>query len=163
MPKPANKLEDVFKFINMHGGDKTVCWEWTRESKGGGRDNRPYFDVDGRKTLAYRIVYELVHGVRIPPRKMMCHSCDNPRCCNPYHVRPCDHVENMNDMKTRQRHGLTHHAVKAIRKQIEQGKLTQQQIADMWGVSRESISAIKNERIYTHVKSNDEKEESNDG
>lgn len=151
MPRPPNRKTDVFKYINMHEGNKLVCWEWKREAKGGGRDNRPYFDVDGVKHLAYRLVYELTFGTKIPPNTMLLHSCDNQRCCNPWHVRPGEHVENMDDMKTRERHGLPHHAVKAIRRLLTEGKLTQKEIAQNFGVSRETISAIKRGIVYKHL------------
>jgi DNA-binding CsgD family transcriptional regulator len=64
----------------------------------------------------------------------------------------------MNDMKTRQRHGLTHHAVRAISKLIEEG-VSQKEIAERFGVSRETISAIKNFRVYGHVTRAVEQEE----
>ena len=57
----------------------------------------------------------------------------------------------MDDMKQRQRHGLTHHAVRAIRRLLATGH-TQQEIADNFGVSRETVSAIANDRLYQHVK-----------
>lgn len=155
MPRLPNKKTDVFLHINMHGNDPNVCWEWTRVTKGGGRDGRPYFDVGGKKYLAYRIVYELFNGVELSDDVLVRHKCDNGgapvRCCNPHHLELGTHEDNMNDMKYRERHGLPHHVVKNIKRLIKQGR-DLQEIADLYGMSRENVSAIANERSYKHVK-----------
>ena len=148
----ANKPVDIFKYINMHGGDTSVCWEWKSNAKGGGRDHRPYFTLNGRKRLAYRVAYEVYTGKKLGQRELARHKCDNPRCCNPTHIEPGSHQDNMNDMKERERHGLPHHTVRAIRKAAQIS--TQEAVATLFGVSRETVSAIVNGRIYKHV--NDE-------
>ena len=57
---PKNVPTDVFKHINMHGGDKDVCWEWT--GKVNKKDGRPYFTVDGKRKPSYNVVLELSSG-----------------------------------------------------------------------------------------------------
>ena len=143
-----NTPSDVFKYINMHDGDRTVCWEW--EGSLGGRDKRPYFQYNGKKVLAYRLVYHLVTGSAISDNLVARHTCDNKVCCNPEHIIPGSHQDNMDDMKERERHGLTHHSVRAIRRLLKQGR-THQSIADQFGVSRENITAINTRRTYSHV------------
>jgi hypothetical protein len=152
-----NKSTDVFQHIDMRGGDKTQCWPWKKPLNGAGR---PYFDLDGKKTLAYRITYELIMNDPLGDR-MARHTCDNESCCNPYHIIPGTNQDNMNDMKERERHGLPHHTVKAIKRllakrvEVVNGQellLTQQVIADRFGISRELVSCIKTGRVYDHVK-----------
>jgi transcriptional regulator len=60
------------------------------------------------------------------------------------------HDDNMQDMTGRARHGLSHSVVRAIRKLLEQGR-TQEEIATLYGVSREAISAIATRRAYGHL------------
>ena len=151
----ANQPEDVFKLIDMRGPDE--CWPWLGPSGGRDRDPRPYFTCGGVRWIAYRLVYTLVHGVTLRRDQLLLHSCDKGAmpptgvgCCNPHHVSIGTEKQNADDMTSRQRHGLPHSVVKAIRRLIESGR-TQEQIAELYGVSRETISAIKNERVYTHI------------
>jgi transcriptional regulator len=58
--------------------------------------------------------------------------------------------QNSDDMMERERHGLTKSVVKAIRTLLDQGR-TQQDIADLYGVKRETVSAIATARVYKKV------------
>ena len=139
-----NRATDVFKFIKMGLPDE--CWPWTGgvSSKG-----RPYFSLDGKKQLAYRVVYLLVKG-ECPDDKMILHSCDNSICCNPNHHRLGTHAENMTDMKQRERHGMPHHTVRMIRKLIAAG-VHHQTIANQFGTGRSTITEIGTGVSYSHV------------
>ena len=145
----TNSAEDVFKHVKWPtepGG----CYRWTGSWGGRARDRRPYFQYDGRRTLAYRIVWELVNGP-IPNGMMILHSCDCGGypigCCSPHHMRLGTVQENSNDMMERERSGLPASVRRAIRTLLDQGR-TQQSIADLYGVSRETISAIATGRVY---------------
>lgn len=144
----TNSAVDVFKYIDMTPGpDK--CWPWKRALAANGR---PYFTVGGKKRLAYDVARELVSGVSLQRNEVNRHTCDHEWCCNPHHVVPGTHQENMNDMKERERHGLPKTVVNAIRALIAKGR-DQEAIADIYGVSRETISAIATGRVYKHVPS----------
>ena len=133
-----NVLTDVFKYIDMKNGDKEQCWLWT--GKVNKKDQRPYITIDGKRRTAYSVVLELHSGER-PKKLMATHSCDDQICCNPYHLSWNTHQKNMNDMKDRERHGIPKTVVRAIRKLRSEGK-SQQSIADLYGISRETVSAI---------------------
>lgn len=79
MPRPRmdihQRLED--KFLIGDG-----CWEWI-SSRTSGR--RPRFSVDGRHTLAYRVMYEL-YVAPIPEGQVIDHLCGNPICVKPSHL-----------------------------------------------------------------------------
>lgn len=146
---PRNEPVNVFKFIEMRGPDH--CWRWLGAWGGRARDRRPYFMADGKRTMAYRWVWQLVMGTDIPTGQMILHSCDNGGwpigCCNPAHLSVGDNQTNMDEMKQRERHGLPATAVAAIRRLLERGE-TQQVIADRFGISRETVSAIATGRVY---------------
>lgn len=131
----------------MSAGPK-ACWPFTGKVNNRGR---PYFACNGKKHLVYRFVYELVNGVDTLKDKVARHTCDNEICCNPNHIVPGDHQQNMNDMKERERHGLPHHTIRAIRKVGALG-ISHQVIADRFGLGRSTVTEIISRVHYDHVK-----------
>lgn len=84
LPWPQN----VHARINRTG----TCWLWT-----GSLNNRGYGQVagpDGRLLLAHRAVYELFVGP-IPEGLTIDHLCRVRACCNPAHLEPVTHAENV--------------------------------------------------------------------
>jgi len=150
MSRP-NKPVDVFKRINMRSGDTTVCWEWKDKRSLSGRDGRPYFCIKGKRYLAYRVVFSETYGRPLSEIKPLRHTCDNTICCNPYHLIEGTHQENMDDMKDRERHGLPHHAVKAIKRLLAKKMLSHNEIAELFGISRTLVTSISSETCYQHI------------
>lgn len=154
MPLP-NNAKTVFTVVNMLTGPiyegpneeivGTRCWPYTNATNSEGR---PYFRVNGKNVLAYRLVYELMIGP--PGKKMVRHKCDNPICCNPKHLILGSNQDNMNDLKERERHGLPHHTVRAIRKLAKQGH-THAAIAELYGIGRSTVTEMVGEVNYAHV------------
>lgn len=154
----VNQPSDIFKYIEMRGADE--CWPYTGNSWGGRkRDPRPYFATGGRRTMAYRIVWELVNGRELTSDELILHSCDNGAapigCCNPAHLRIGSNQDNSDDMTLRQRHGMNATQVKQIMRLLSEGK-SQQSIADVMGCSRENVSAIATGRSYKRYQQTEE-------
>lgn len=160
----TNQPVDVFKLYDMTKAT-TECWVWKGAWGGRTTGKRPYFMCDGHRTMAYRVVYNLVNGVTLTPEQLLLHSCDNGSwpigCGNPQHLRIGTTKENADDRVTRQRHGLSHSVVRSIRKLLAAGR-TQQQIADLYEVSRETVSAIATGRTYQQVKDANDDPSSNE-
>lgn len=82
------------------------CWVWTA-----GRDWRQYGHfswkaLSGKKEqLAHRYSWSLTNGP-IPDGLDILHSCDNPPCVNPAHLRAGTHSENMQEMIVKGRRTL---------------------------------------------------------
>lgn len=161
-PRPK-KPTDVFLLIDRstgpeytdpETGEVSRCWLWLGKLNSEGR---PYIQIDGTKHIAYRLVYELVKGEPLGKR-IFRHKCDNEWCTNYEHGIPGTHEENMNDMKQRERHGISHHAVRQIKKLIAKG-MSDAEIADIVGKGRSSIYDIRVGNTFSHVK--DEVDESN--
>jgi hypothetical protein len=143
-----NKPHDVFQSIDMSGGPD-ACWPFKGKLNSKGR---PYFTANGEKFLAYRLAYELVHGFGKLDGVMARHTCDNEVCCNPKHIVPGGQQDNMNDMKERERHGLPHHTVRAIRKLgAKENGPTHEEIAELYGIGRSTVTEIINRTNYQHV------------
>src|SRR3990167_6451476 len=76
--------------VNRSFGPKT-CWPWLGRQVGRGSDRRGHLYIKGGAAnpvykYAPRVAWELTHGP-IPPHLKVLHSCDNPICCNPAHLR----------------------------------------------------------------------------
>lgn len=63
------------------------CWEWqaSRNNYGYGLFHVGVGAAGRIRSSAHRFAYELAHGP-IPKGLNVCHSCDNPPCCNPAHL-----------------------------------------------------------------------------
>jgi len=78
------------------------CWVW---QGGTGRFNYGLLrNEKGVMEAAHRISHKIYIG-RIPKNKLVLHSCDNPSCVNPYHLRIGTHKDNTKDMLDRGRGG----------------------------------------------------------
>lgn len=163
---PDAKVELVALWGRIDQRGPGECWEWT-----GNRSVRGYgqLRVDGRTVRAHRLAYELTHGP-IPPGLMICHSCDNPPCCNPAHLWAGTARDNNHDMVAKGRHRrradesnakfargekhgsakLTATDVRQIRQRVSDGE-RQAKIAREFGVGKDLIWQIKERRIWTHV------------
>lgn len=140
------KIEDFWKNVDTKGPDD--CWPWV-----GGKfpDGYGCCRIKGYSRYASRVAYELSHGV--PPGKMfVCHSCDNPPCCNPAHLFLGTVADNSADMVSKGRsfknkgtlnggHKLTEDDVNKIRRMLQDGK-SQHYIAETFGVSQGAIFNI---------------------
>jgi hypothetical protein len=104
--------------------------------------------VDGRKRYAHRYSHELHKGPL--GRLHALHSCDNPRCVNPEHLRAGTHQENMQDAKERRRFntqkGRRHPTAKLTPDQVREIRASQElgtTLAERFGVGRTTIYAVR--------------------
>jgi hypothetical protein len=90
--------EDFWTLVDRSGGEDS-CWPWTHGDNGVGYGRVRH---GGESFYAHRLAYENANGL-IPDGLEVCHSCDNPPCCNPAHLFLGEHVDNMGDMKAKGR------------------------------------------------------------
>ena len=148
------------------------CWEWIAYINRGGYGE---FGIlkDGKhiKDEAHRYSWELHFGM-IPNGLLVCHKCDNRKCCNPHHLFLCNlsngrhtHPEST---ATGSRHGFHTKPDSVVRGSVhDSAKLTDQQVLDIrklfakgankcqlarnFGVSTHTIFMIVNRRKWTHI------------
>lgn len=135
--------------VEKRGPDE--CWGWNAQKRwdGYGRFVNRY-----RPIWAHRFSYELHHG-KIPKDMHVLHSCDNPECTNPKHLRLGTHDENMREMLARDRGmgKLKAAQVREIRASLrEPYHGINVELAQKYGVASSVISAIKRGHSYGYVK-----------
>ena len=70
------------------------CWVWQKSVTNKGR---PQCSIKGITRLAYNHTYQAYHNKILASGMYLCHSCDNPLCCNPEHVFEGDNQLNQLD------------------------------------------------------------------
>ncbi len=95
---PARATPELFwSKVERRGPDE--CWPWkaARTPLGYGRLR---YHMEGWK--AHRLAWTLTNGDA--GDMQVCHSCDNPPCCNPAHLFLGTAKDNMQDMARKGRH-----------------------------------------------------------
>lgn len=137
------------------------CWPWNAcvDRKGYGK-----FSLRrGINTAAHRVAYALTYGI-VPDGACVCHSCDNPLCCNPAHLWLGTVFENNTDMITKGRFRIARHDgihnprarltefdVYSIRTRVQNGE-TRAAIAREYGVSYSTIDHAVRGISWKHLK-----------
>ena len=137
----AVTISRFWRMVDTAGGpDK--CWEWT-----GLRDRANYgiFTYHGVRRPAHELALSFSTGEAKQPGLETCHSCDNPPCCNPTHLRFDTRLSNVAEMhaRGRARNGckLTAEDVVLIRRR-RAGGARQKDLAKAFGVTDGQISGI---------------------
>ena len=127
------------------------CWGWKAQKRWDGY-GRFRHGPEGKAVFAHRYSYELHHGP-IPKGAHVLHSCDNPECTNPEHLRLGTHAENMRDIQVRGRVGkakLNKEQVHEIRRRLAAGEHWED-IAPDYGVGWTCIYDIKRGETWKHI------------
>jgi hypothetical protein len=106
---------------------------------------------------AHRIAWILTNGEPSEGAQIL-HRCDNPPCCNPAHLFPGTHQDNMADRNAKGRttagrhhgaHGEQSHLakltlpdVRAIRRAYAAGGVSQSALGAQYGVSQTQVGRI---------------------
>jgi hypothetical protein len=125
--------------------EATGCWNWT-----GAIDQYGYGNVKrvGKNFRAHRLAYEKLVGP-IPNGAFILHSCDNPACCNPDHLRPGSQKDNIRDAIKRgrfvaPRQKLTLAQVDEIRKSLASNR----ELGECFGVHHTTIRDVRSGRTF---------------
>ena len=135
------------------------CWNWT-----GARNNANGYGVlgGGRRragiVYAHRLSYELHFGIKPPPGRkiVVMHTCDNPICVNPDHLRLGSARDNTTDswlkgrLQNYPRIIASPDMVKMIRRRLAEG-MTIRGLARETGISRNVIGDIKRGWTWRHI------------
>lgn len=150
-----SKIGSPLKWLEEHknhGSDECLIWPFSRNLNGYGQVR-----YKGRSRLASRVMCMLVHGRPRIDSLEAAHSCGKGHdgCVNPRHLRwdtPKGNCADRVDHGTENRgtkqwmSKLNNEAVKEIRNL--EGKFLFREIAEMYGVSRQTISGVIRRRTW---------------
>lgn len=138
-----------------YAGDICLLWPFATNGNGYGILQR-----DARKQFAHRVVCQAVHGAAPDGMTDCLHSCGNPLCVAPRHLRWGTPSENAQDMISHGRDGrggapgvsncnakLTDADVIAIRA----SRARPSDLAEEYGVTRGVIWCVRTRRTWRHV------------
>lgn len=118
------------------------------------------FWLNRRSVSAHRVAYVLGAVKTVPKGMLVIHSCDNPKCCNPKHLKIGTVLDNEVDKRERGRHSrgerhgmakLSKRDVKQIRSIYAAGGYLQKELALLFGVKRATIKSIILRKSWRHV------------
>lgn len=149
----ATRASRFWPKVDKSGGPE-ACWPWTA-SRNLERGGYGQFGCE----RAHRVALEL-SGVDVPTGAHVLHSCDNPPCCNPTHLRIGSNTENIADMRSRARDikGSQSHLAKLteadsveIRRLYASGTMLQREIALRFGVNQVQVSRAIRGKTWKHT------------
>lgn len=139
------------------------CWEWSGPLTDDGYGIFQAHSALGPMRRAHRVSCAMFNGYP-PEGSFVLHSCDNPTCVRPEHLRYGTAKENAEDMvlrgRTRDQRGENHNMVKldsdtvlkirdALASSGKDG--TAKSLSLKYGVSQSTISLIKKRKSWTHI------------
>lgn len=154
---------DIDRFLDKIEIDpETECWNWT-----GGVHRTGYgmMWLKGKYVKPHRFGYIIGHQTNIHDLYIVCHKCDNRRCCNPSHLFLGSHNDNNQDMMNKGRHRslkgedhkgslLTDVDVRQILIDTYNGIYSNVfEIAEKYNVSHHTIHAVLDGKRWTHITS----------
>lgn len=163
MPKSTKFIKGYSTFVELLSKtitNETGCFEWQNAKSPHGYGVARY---NGRNFLTHRLSLALYTQTPVVSDLDALHSCDNPPCINPEHLRWGNAAENARDMvmRGRQNHpdrrGSKHNMAKLDEQKVLEIKelfiseLSNAAIARLYGVTKDNIWCIRHGKTWTHL------------
>jgi hypothetical protein len=146
--------ESFWSRVDRRGPDE--CWPWMAARLESGHGITTVRGIRAR--TAHRIAWTLTNGPPKSDAALVCHTCDNPPCCNPRHLYLGDNRANMLDMYRRGRvqrlRGEGHPMAKLTERDVREIRTSTEsstEVAARYGVTIAAVSRIRLRRCWKHV------------
>jgi uncharacterized protein YeaC (DUF1315 family) len=150
---PYKKKPAAERFARFTERAPNGCLLWTGYKFAPNGEEQEYrcgqFSYLGKPELATRVAFHLAHGRW--PEPCALHTCDNGLCVEPSHLYEGTKHQNTADMVSRDRHSiikvsLTEQLERDVQANYLLCRVTQQQLAERFGISRHSVNKIVNRK-----------------
>lgn len=163
---PRNIKARFWSFVGVRGEDE--CWPWLRSCYDSGYGQFDFTLMNGRKykvkasRFAWIVMYGRTGGLYV------LHHCDNPPCCNPYHLFLGTKADNTHDMDMKGRRvnrrpedclrgedqpcaKITEEDVRYIRSQVALGRSQRSVAAEIGVITFGQVNSIVLRKSWAHV------------
>jgi hypothetical protein len=151
------KRAHVKKSIDLKKADNN-CWICDSHYSIPGRD-RTIIPFKNKHYFIYHFTYGFFNSIPLQDLKykLLRHTCDNSLCCNPGHLIPGTHIENMRDMVERERSCRGEDHPQAVIdedtvRSILSSELSVDCLAAIYNISESAVRDIVNRNTWKHVK-----------
>lgn len=128
--------------------EATGCIEWSGTLNDAGYGLLMW---EKKYRRAHRLAWEMKNGV-ITGGLFLCHRCDNPKCINVDHLFLGTPTDNMRDKIAKGRGNATKLTVPEAQEiKAAKGLQPRRTVAERYGVSERTISAIWSGENWTHI------------
>lgn len=148
------------KILNRH---KVVdgCWIWQGKLNNSGYGCfSELINEEKQELRSHRESYKIFKG-EIPEGMLVCHTCDNPACCNPEHLWLGTNKENQQDslkkgrrLNSKQRAivagKMTEEEVQELRELYKNG-ISRKELQEKFKLSQSHVTGIINYKYWAHV------------
>lgn len=161
--------KDIARFWSrVKVGNDNSCWYWDNPTHLFGYG---WFRVNGRNHLSHRIAKIIWDDGLEMDNKFVLHNCNNPACCNPYHLRWGTQKENIEDsikagtktdpprnrnkppvMKGEDNHisKMTNKSVKSLRRDRSKG-ISYKKLSEKYQISVSTVAQIVNFKTWKNI------------
>ena len=155
---PTSRMKAIHQrfWAKVQIGGPDECWPWL-----GCKNRLGYGNVKwgASSQLAHRVAWMLWQG---PIADGLCvlHRCDNPPCCNPFHLWTGTRADNNRDREEKGRAAHPKGSKNGLAKLTEsesreifslRGKATQRVLGARFGVSKHAVWLIHNGKTWAHA------------
>lgn len=150
------KIDQFSKYVCTE--PNTGCWLWVGALDYDGYGICSTHYINGKKfSKAHRASF-VTHKGDFDSALLVCHSCDNPSCVNPYHLFLGNHLDNVQDcVKKNRRHKGAKHSklnpsqVLEIRHRYKNELCTHEDLSKEYAVCRQTITSVLSRKNWGHL------------
>jgi len=154
-------MDRFWSYVDMR--EHYECWLWKGTPSGVGYGR---FNLYGKgQVYAHQVSAFILYGWPTEDKQLVCHSCDVPLCCNPFHLFYGSQSDNMYDCANKGRNAVQKNPDIVRGQRNGRAKFTDDQVREIratgmsrieivrkYGVSRTLAGFIRRRKTWKHLR-----------